>query len=501
MRLRRLRTAVLVGSCMLDLIPYGGIWVKPSQIPPGGSELHCKRSHHVRQPASRPRPPRRWPRPSSSRKSPCGRRRGTGQGPGVRHGRRSGQDRAQRRLQGRDLLLLLPALPREVRRRSGKFRRRDGQGARARPRPSRPRSRHARSRRRCGHGEGRRLRHGRRSGNRRAQGRLQGRDLLFLLPALPREVRCRSGKFRRRDGQGARARPRPSRPRSRHARSRRRCGHGEGRRLRHGRRSGNRRAQGRLQGRDLLFLLPALPREVRCRARELRWRQRQGARARPRPSRPRSRHARPRRRCGHGEGRRLRHGRRSGNRRAQGRLQGRDLLFLLRPLPRALRRRVRTLPASRRPPGRAGAGGHRIHLPDAPGDPPDRPRHLHDLRHGPGADGDDRRHRPQSRTHRHDPPLLDRSGADRAGGGAGDGRPSRPRPAGRSTPVGLGPARAGDPGGAVGRLAVLRARGPVVADAQPQHVHADLDRHRRRLGLQHRRHAGARRLPAGFPRS
>ena len=47
-------------------------------------------------------------------------------------------------------------------------------------------------------------------------------------------------------------------------------------------------------------------------------------------------------------------------------------------------------------------------------------------------------------------------------------------------------------GRAVGRLAVLRARRAIARDAQPQHVHADRDGHRRRLSLQRRRGAGAR---------
>ena len=51
---------------------------------------------------------------------------------------------------------------------------------------------------------------------------------------------------------------------------------------------------------------------------------------------------------------------------------------------------------------------------------------------------------------------------------------------------------AGNAGGAVGRLAVLRARRPVARHAQPQYVHADRHGHRRRLWLQHRGGACAR---------
>ena len=55
-------------------------------------------------------------------------------------------------------------------------------------------------------------------------------------------------------------------------------------------------------------------------------------------------------------------------------------------------------------------------------------------------------------------------------------------------------------GGAVGRLAVLRARRAVAAHAQPQHVHADRARHRRGLRLQRRRDARAAGLSARVPR-
>ena len=57
----------------------------------------------------------------------------------------------------------------------------------------------------------------------------------------------------------------------------------------------------------------------------------------------------------------------------------------------------------------------------------------------------------------------------------------------------------GDAGRALGRLAVLRARLAIAAHAQPQHVHADRDGHRRRLDLQRRRHARAADLSRGVP--
>ncbi len=59
----------------------------------------------------------------------------------------------------------------------------------------------------------------------------------------------------------------------------------------------------------------------------------------------------------------------------------------------------------------------------------------------------------------------------------------------------LGSVRAGEPGAAVVRLAVLRARGELGAQPQPQHVHPDRHGHRRRLSLQRR--GGDR--PGDFP--
>ena len=94
------------------------------------------------------------------------------------------------------------------------------------------------------------------------------------------------------------------------------------------------------------------------------------------------------------------------------------------------------------------------------------------------------------------------AGADAAGLRARDGRASpRALAPGRARALELDPARARHARRAVGRLAVLRARLAVGPDAQPQHVHADRARHRRRVGLQRRRHAAARRLPAGVPRA
>ena len=90
-------------------------------------------------------------------------------------------------------------------------------------------------------------------------------------------------------------------------------------------------------------------------------------------------------------------------------------------------------------------------------------------------DARERRRRAEPRADRHDAPLLDRPRAQRC-------RCSCSRWAGISPAltscigqqtVELAAARARDAGGAVGRLAVLRARLAVARHAQSQHVHAD----------------------------
>ena len=62
------------------------------------------------------------------------------------------------------------------------------------------------------------------------------------------------------------------------------------------------------------------------------------------------------------------------------------------------------------------------------------------------------------------------------------------------------PVRARDARGAVGGLAVLRARLAVARHPQSQHVHADRARHRRGLALQRGRDLRARALSRGVPR-
>ena len=144
--------------------------------------------------------------------------------------------------------------------------------------------------------------------------------------------------------------------------------------------------------------------------------------------------------------------------------------------------------------------GHDLHLPDASGDPAGRPGLLPDLRHGAGAGARHRRDGAEPRAHRHDAPVLDRSGAVASGRRAGDGRPpDRARPSHLAADVELDPDAAGDARGAVGRLALLRARLAVARHAQSQHVHADRHGHGRGLGLQRRRDASRPELfPAAF---
>ena len=92
--------------------------------------------------------------------------------------------------------------------------------------------------------------------------------------------------------------------------------------------------------------------------------------------------------------------------------------------------------------------------------------------------------------------LLDWHGAHGAGLRAGDGRPPHePEPPARAAAVELDSAAAGHAGGAVGRLAVLRARGGVGEEPQPEHVLAHRAGHRCGLALQHRRHRGAAAVP------
>ena len=126
---------------------------------------------------------------------------------------------------------------------------------------------------------------------------------------------------------------------------------------------------------------------------------------------------------------------------------------------------------------------------------------MPDLRDGARTGDRHRGDRAQPRARRHDPALLDRRRPRRSGRRAGDGRaPHQPSHASRPAAFELAAARARDAGGVVGRLAVLRAGLGLGRDAEPQHVHADRARHRRRLALQRRGDGGAGHIPRGLPR-
>ena len=108
----------------------------------------------------------------------------------------------------------------------------------------------------------------------------------------------------------------------------------------------------------------------------------------------------------------------------------------------------------------------------------------------------------QSRTGRHDPPVLDQSAPDGAPLAAGHVRDA-PGPAGAARVLGasphLGAVGLCDAGRALGWLAVLSARVGLPRQSQSEHVHPHRDRHRHRLCLQRDRDPRARasfRLPS-----
>ena len=114
-----------------------------------------------------------------------------------------------------------------------------------------------------------------------------------------------------------------------------------------------------------------------------------------------------------------------------------------------------------RPDARADAGGHDLHLPDAPRDRAGRPRRLPDLRHGAGAEGRARRRRgAEPRAGRLPPPLRRRRGADGAAADPRDGADGRPagRRVDRRAHRALARADPGDAGHPLVRLAVPGAR-------------------------------------------
>ena len=145
---------------------------------------------------------------------------------------------------------------------------------------------------------------------------------------------------------------------------------------------------------------------------------------------------------------------------------GTDLFLLLRRLPHQVRRRPGKISRSGRArTGGADAGRHDLHLPDASRGAAGGPGLLPDLRHGAGAGNADAQSRAQPRTRRHDAPVLDRRVADAAGGRAGDGRTPVRLASAQPVAIELGAVGVRHAGGAVGRLAVLRARRAVARDA------------------------------------
>ncbi|GIX31056.1 MAG: hypothetical protein KatS3mg124_1528 [Porticoccaceae bacterium] len=156
----------------------------------------------------------------------------------------------------------------------------------------------------------------------------------------------------------------------------------------------------------------------------------------------------------------------------------------------------------------AGAGGdrrhppHRVCLPDAPGGGSGPPRPLPHLRHGTGAAHRLPRGGGKPGTEGHDPTLLGLLDPHPAGAGAGDGAALRTRSACRGPAACPVPRRAAvrHPGGAVGRLAFLRARRKVGRRPPSQHVHADRAGRGGRLCLQRGGRPVAADLPPGLPR-
>ena len=195
---------------------------------------------------------------------------------------------------------------------------------------------------------------------------------------------------------------------------------------------------------------------------------------------------------------RVRHEGDGGDRPAHGRARAPHPLLLQRPVPGQVRRPTCTLLAARDRQGARDAGWHHLHLPHASRDPPGRAGALPDLRHGAGAcRGHAREQRSERGTLGHDAAAVDRRAARRPGRGDGHGRAhAGPRPPAAAGHPGLGRAGARHPRGAVGRLAVLRARLAVDRVALAQHVHPDRHRHRHGVALQHDRDGGARPLPA-----
>ena len=110
---------------------------------------------------------------------------------------------------------------------------------------------------------------------------------------------------------------------------------------------------------------------------------------------------------------------------------------------------------------------------------------MPDLRYGARTGNGHHGERAQPRARRHDPAFLDRRRPRHSGRRLGDGRAPHQSPhASWSAAFELVAACARDAGGALGRLAILRAGVELDRHPQPQHVHVDSPRHRGRLALQ-----------------
>ena len=196
----------------------------------------------------------------------------------------------------------------------------------------------------------------------------------------------------------------------------------------------------------------------------------------------------------------LRHDGRSAHRQAsRTSISGQHLLLLLGRLPRQVRRRSAEISRQHARAAEPVPEGTIYTCPMHPRDPAGRARLLPDLRHGA------RSRRSPPPTAGPNPELVDMTrrfwigaGADAAGVRAGDGR-APDRPAHRL----LGQTLSNWIQLAFATPVVLWAGWPFfvrgwqsLRHAQSQHVHADRDGHRRRLGLQRRRDASR---PALFP--
>src|SRR5579884_22556 len=173
----------------------------------------------------------------------------------------------------------------------------------------------------------------------------------------------------------------------------------------------------------------------------------------------------------------LRHDRRSGKDAASLQPWRRNLLFLRRALPQQVRRRSAQVPLrGRRHRGTTRRSGYDLHLPYASRGSARQAGRLPDLRHG-ARTARTRRRSIEPGTARYEAPLLDRRGLGRADGRFGNGRPfARPEPAplGGAAAFRLAPVSVHYSGGAVGRLAVSRARLGVGAQSRAEHVHLDI---------------------------